>query len=149
MKIFANLDFWKKILIILTLFTSMAVVAPKPVEASIGGELMSPICDLLVGAGDAVMNILHKHIIKQQITMIRVSTSDNVIETIFKTLAVVAAVALAIAVVCAVVGGIGVALTAITSATSGTGAAARNYSSWRRRSNFSHRSFDHNESFYI
>ena len=132
MKIFANLNFLKKILVILTLFTSMAVVVPKPVQASIGGELMSPICDVLVGIGDGVINILHKYTVKQQITMIRVSTQDNILETIFKIAAVILAVVAAIALACTLVGGIGVALTAISSAIAGTGAASRNYS--RRRS---------------
>ena len=49
MRIFANKKIWKKIVILFLLITVFSFTIPKPVEASIGGELMKPICAFIVG----------------------------------------------------------------------------------------------------
>ncbi len=49
MKIFANKKIWKKIVIIFLIITAFSFTIPKPVEASIGGDLMKPICAFVVG----------------------------------------------------------------------------------------------------
>ncbi len=73
MKIFANKSMWKKIVIIFLLIISISFVAPKPAQASVGGELMKPVCDLLVGLGDGVVKIIHIGILGQDNTLLRIT----------------------------------------------------------------------------
>ena len=72
MKIFANKSIWKKIVIIFLLITSISFATPQPVHATVGGELMKPICDLLVGLGDGVIKVIHIGILGQDNTLLRV-----------------------------------------------------------------------------
>ena len=77
MKIFANKSIWKKIVIIFLLIISISFVAPKPSQASVGGELMKPVCDLLVGLGDGVVKIIHIGILGQDNTLLRIHELRN------------------------------------------------------------------------
>ena len=72
MKIFANKSIWKKIVLIFLLIISISFVAPLPAQASVGGELMKPVCDLLVGLGDGVIKIIHIGILGQDSTLLRI-----------------------------------------------------------------------------
>ena len=76
MKIFANKNIWKKILIIFVLLTSVSFVKPEPVQAGVGGELMEPICDLVVGLGDGIIGVLHKLILGQDTTILTINLHD-------------------------------------------------------------------------
>lgn len=83
MKIFANKNIWKKIVIILLFITVLAFVVPEPVSASFGGELMTPICSFLVGIADGVMDILHSMVLEQDTTIIDIDlTSGNLLRDI-------------------------------------------------------------------
>ena len=77
MKIFANKNIWKKLVIIFILFSSITFFIPEPVQASVGGTLMEPICSSLIGIGDGIVNVLHKFIIKQEVSLIRVSDGSS------------------------------------------------------------------------
>lgn len=127
MRIFANKNIWKKIVVIFVLITSLSFVTPKPVAAGIGGELMEPICELLVGFGDGVVNIVHSLLVKQDMTLIRVDLNNGILGFIRAALTVLAA-ALVIAGIVAATGGIGVVVLAITKGVAvsalGTGAIA-------------------------
>ena len=79
MNIFANRSIWKKILIVFFMILTISCIKPKTVKAaSIGGELMEPICDFLVGFADGFMNASHHILIGQETTLIRVNLSDGV-----------------------------------------------------------------------
>ena len=76
MRIFANKSLWKKILIVIALLTSVSFVNPEPVHAGVGGELMEPICDFIVGLGDGIIGVLHKVILGQDITIMTINLYD-------------------------------------------------------------------------
>ena len=79
MKFFANRNIWKKIVIVLSLIFSMSFVKPAPVNASLsalGGELMEPICDLLVWFGDGILGVTHSMVVHQETTIIRVDLNN-------------------------------------------------------------------------
>ena len=80
MKIFANANIWKKLVIVFLAVLCLAFVAPKHVVAAvdhIGGTLMKPICSFVVWFGDGVTNVLHKVLIKQDTTIITVDMNDT------------------------------------------------------------------------
>ena len=83
MGIFANRRIWKKLVIVLLLITIFAFVVPQSVQASdddetsIGGTLMKPICNLLVGLCDGVLNLLHRFVVDSDDTLIRISLSSG------------------------------------------------------------------------
>lgn len=88
MKIFAKTkNLWKKIILIFTIFATVTVVSPKPVQASHipGGELMEPICSFLVGVGDGIMDAIHSALIHQGQTLIRANVESSW-KDIFKTI---------------------------------------------------------------
>ena len=72
MKIFANKSIWRKIVILLLFISIFGFVAPKPVAAGIGGELMNPVIALIVNAGDGIVNVIHKVIVNKDVSMLRV-----------------------------------------------------------------------------
>lgn len=69
MKIFANKSIWKKIVIVLLFITLFAFITPQPTQASVGGALMEPICNFLVGLGDGVINVIHQVILGENHTL--------------------------------------------------------------------------------
>lgn len=77
MKIFANKKIWKKIVIIFFVITLLSCASPKPVEASIGGALVSPICSLIVTVCDAIVNVVHRVLLHQDLTILRIDWSSN------------------------------------------------------------------------
>lgn len=117
MKIFANANIWKKLVIVFLAVLCLAFVAPKCVEASdhIGGTLMKPICSFVVWVGDGITNIFHKILIKQDTTIITVdlnSTATTILKWVIITLGVLAvvvtagAVMLGVSAIAGVVGGL-------------------------------------------
>ena len=90
MKIFANRNIWKKIVIIFSLIFSMSFAEPAPVKAAgIGGELMEPVCDLIVGLGDGVLGVIHKLILNQETTLISINISAFPLEKVVKIVATI------------------------------------------------------------
>ena len=77
MKNFAKKNILKKIIIVFMIITSFSFTKPKEVNAGVGGTLMAPICDLLVGLGDGAVNVIHKTLIKQDETLLRFSNVDK------------------------------------------------------------------------
>ncbi len=112
MKIFANKNIWKKIVIIFLLISTLSFAAPKPVAAGIGGELMEPICDLLVGLGDGAIGIMHKLIIQQDTTLIRVDLNTTAMD-IARIIVTVLAFAAVVLIVGAATAGVGLGIAAI------------------------------------
>lgn len=90
MKIFANKSIWKKIVIIFLLIISISFVTPQPVHASVGGELMKPICDLLVGLGDGIIKVIHIGILGQDNTLLRIYEGGigSFVSTVLKVIAI-------------------------------------------------------------
>ncbi len=72
MKIFANKNIWRKIVIILIAITLISFAVPTVVvqaddeDHPLGGQLMEPVLNLLVGIGDGAISILHKIILGQE-----------------------------------------------------------------------------------
>ena len=82
MKVFANKSIWKKLVFILLFITIFSFAVPQTVHASdddtsLGGKLMKPIINLIVGLGDGVVNILHKFLLQQQTTLIRIDLTSG------------------------------------------------------------------------
>lgn len=89
MKFFANKNIFKKIVLIFVLLFSFSFVLPKPVHA-VGGEIMNPICDFIVGLGDGAMNVMHKAILRQDVSLIRISEGEwNIAQIIIVAAAVI------------------------------------------------------------
>ena len=112
MKFFANRNIWKKIVIVLSLIFSMSFVKPAPVNASLataGGELMEPICDLLVWLGDGFLGVAHSMLVHQETTIIRVDLNNVVV----KVLRVVITIAVFLLVLAAAVALTGLGLMAV------------------------------------
>ena len=82
MKIFANKKIWKRLVIILLFITVFSFVTPKSVfadddDTTIGGTLMKPICNLLVGLCDGVVNLLHRFIVGEDDTLVRINLTSG------------------------------------------------------------------------
>ncbi len=78
MKIFANKNIWRKIVLIFITITILTFVTPVTVQAAtFGGNLMKPVVNLLVGVGDGFINVLHKVILKQQESRISIVTYEG------------------------------------------------------------------------
>ncbi len=105
MKIFANRSIWKKIVIIFSLIFSMSFVEPTPVKAGIGGTLMEPVCDLLVGLADGFMNISQSVLLGQDNTLIRVNKKGEIADRFRKIFAIITVLFVAFVAV-AFVGGV-------------------------------------------
>ena len=89
MKFFANKNIFKKIVLTFVLLFSFTFVLPKPVQA-VGGEIMNPICDFIVGFGDGAMNVMHKAILRQDVSLIRISDGGwNIAQVIIVAAAVI------------------------------------------------------------
>ena len=89
MKFFANKNIFKKIVLTFVLLFSFSFVLPKPVQA-VGGEIMNPICDFIVGFGDGAMNVMHKAILRQDVSLIRISDGGwNIAQVIIVAAAVI------------------------------------------------------------
>ena len=99
MKIFANKNIWKKIIIILLIMLSFSFMVPKPVNATVGGTLMKPISSLLVGFGDGIMRVINKLITGQNTTLIRVEEGESFNKI---QMAIIAAVIIAVIVIVSV-----------------------------------------------
>lgn len=91
MKFFANKNIWKKLVIILVIIIFASFIMPKPVKAwDLGGELMKPICQLVLGLGDGIMRIVHNLILHQNLTLLRVTAENGLLQVIQAIIWVVA-----------------------------------------------------------
>lgn len=73
MKIFANKNIFKKIVIIFIVIMAVSFIVPKVVSASLGGELMTPIMSLFVGIADGINTLIQKFFLHQDTTILVVS----------------------------------------------------------------------------
>lgn len=112
MKIFANKRIWKKFTIIILLVLSISFVQPQPVQAGWGGELMEPVCDLLVGLADGFMNLTHHIFIGQETTLIKVGLNTPLTQ-IFRVAVTAFVVLLALAAAALLTAGTAIAIGAI------------------------------------
>ncbi len=112
MKIFANKSIWKKLAIIMLLVLSISFVQPQPVQAGWGGELMEPVCDLLVGLADGFMNLTHHIFIGQETTLIKVGLNTPLTQ-IFRVAVTAIVVILALAAAAILTAGTAIAIGAI------------------------------------
>lgn len=101
MKIFANKNIWKKLLIIFLTILCLGFSTPKAVQAGgddddhIGGTLMKPICSLIVWAGDGITGIMHKVLIDQDLTIVTISKNGELKGFFRGAAAIIVAVAIA------------------------------------------------------
>ena len=113
MKIFANKNIFKKIVLTLFLLLSFSYVSPEPVQAGIGGELMEPICDFVIGLGDGIMGVIHSTFLGQDKTILYINLSPDV-KVLLKTILVIV-IGIAVAVLIAYgFGVIGAGFTALS-----------------------------------
>ena len=124
MKIFANKNIWKKIIIVFLLITSMSFIKPEPVHADIGGELMRPICDLLTWGCDGILNIAHHLLIGQETSLIRVDLTDSILEKAGRILFTIGTFLIVMAAAAAITAGGAILIGAVTGALSSGAAAA-------------------------
>ena len=124
MKIFANKNIFKKLILAVLLLLSFSFVSPEPVQAGVGGELMEPICDFVIGLGDGIISALHKFILGQDTTIIPIHIDAFVGEGIVKIIATVLGAILIAALIAVGVGAIGMAFAALAEAVSAVGAGA-------------------------
>ena len=82
MRVFAKAKIWQKIAIAFALIISLFIIAPEPVQADAGGELMKPICQFLVGIGDGIIDVTHQVMIKSGRTLIRIDVKTGILETV-------------------------------------------------------------------
>ena len=112
MKIFANKNIFKKLILAVLLLLSFSFVSPEPVQAGVGGELMEPICDFVIGIGDGIISALHKFILGQDTTIIPIHIDAFVGEGIVKIIATVLGAILIAALIAVGIGAIGMAFAA-------------------------------------
>ena len=124
MKIFQNKNLFKKLMIIFLIITIFSFCMPKAVRAKdddgVGGKLLKPVIDLMLGLGDGIMDILHKIIYNQDQSSITVDMStkwwdifSTVMLAIFVTVVVAAAVIVTAGAVVAGLAALGVTLSSI------------------------------------
>ena len=121
MKIFTRNKIWSKLIIIFVLFSSLFTVAPKPVQAGIGGALAKPIAKFILLLDDGIVSIEHSLIMKQQDEMIRITESglSKLVKAILIGIIIVAAIILIVMApyaISAIAGALGVGGAAATSA---------------------------------
>lgn len=99
-----------KFIIALMVILMLGSLQPTRVEASIGGAIAEPVCDLLVGLCDGIVYIVH-HVIypEQNNSLIRFNTSKGILA---KIIGAIAAVAIAAAIVAISATGVGAAVIA-------------------------------------
>ena len=114
MNIFANKNIWKKIVIIFILITTISFVAPKPVSATIGGTIGGAIRDLSLAVGDGIVWALHRLILEQDNSLVRIDISFKIWAAIGAGIA--AALAIAALVIIAATG-VGAVIEAVVGAT--------------------------------
>lgn len=111
MKIFQNKNLFKKLMIIFLVITIFSFCMPKAVRANddgVGGKLLKPVIDLMLGIGDGIMDILHEIIYHQDQSSITVDMSTKWWD-IFKTVMVAIIVAVVVAAAVIVTAGLVVA----------------------------------------
>lgn len=103
MKIFENKSVFKKLIIVLLIIMIFSFCMPKNVKASddgIGGKLLSPVIDLLIGLGDGALNVIHTVVYHQNDTLLTVDMTNSVLAFLATiTVGILAAVVVAAAVV--------------------------------------------------
>ena len=125
MKIFQNKNLFKKLIIVLLFITIFSFCMPKGVRAggddSVGGMLLKPFVDLMLGIGDGILDVVHKVIYHQDQSLVTVDMSSHWWDVFWTgVVAIVVAVAAAILVVVtagavvAAFAAIGVALSAVS-----------------------------------
>ena len=84
---------FNKILILLLVVICFNFICPTvSLGADLGGNLMKPVANLLTSLGDGIVNVIHKFVLKQDITMIRSSNGKLILDAILSILAAVGVV---------------------------------------------------------
>ncbi len=119
MKVFQNKNLFKKLIIMFLFITIFSFCLPKSVRADdgVGGLLLKPVIDLLLGVGDGALDVVHKVIYHQDQSVISVDMTSKWWE-IFSTIAVgiIVAVVVAAAVI-ATAGAVAAAVAAVAGIT--------------------------------
>lgn len=113
MKLITNKNVKRKILIAILIIIIASFIFPVKAQASIGGKLLEPVIDLVVALGDGTYNIVHRVILDQEETLIRVEFDDGFWATVAKIFVAIGAAILA-AVVIIGTAGIAAAIAGIT-----------------------------------
>lgn len=103
MKLFTNKKVWSKIIVILIfllLFQFVSVnytfATDDDVVLEVGGKLLSPILSLLVGLGDAVVDIMHKAIMGVDSAILKADLGSSIWEIIGNAFVWIIAAAVAV-----------------------------------------------------
>ncbi len=103
MKFFTNKSIWSKIVIVLVMIILLQFCLSRPVHAEdegVGGTLLSPIVDLVLGLLDGIVDILHSSVMGQSESLIRIDMSDSFWQKALKVLVgIVAGVIAAIVII--------------------------------------------------
>lgn len=113
MRLITNKNIKRKILIAILIIIVASFIFPVKAQASIGGKLLEPVIDLVVALGDGTYNIVHRVILDQEETLIRVEFDDGFWATVAKIFVAIGAAILA-AVVIIGTAGIAAAVAGIT-----------------------------------
>ena len=91
-----KLKLFNKIIIILLIVTSFNFIYPTISQASLGGDLMEPITNLLTSVGDGVVDIIHRYLMGQEQSILH--SSSNRWQVFIGILAGIFAIAVALAI---------------------------------------------------
>ena len=126
MKVFMDKRIVKRVLLVVILIILFGFIFSGNVQADseVGGKLLKPFVDMILGLGDGIFNIVHYAVLQQKDSLITISLNSTVLETIatvgvwiLAAAAAAAAVILTAGVASAVIG----AISGITLSTVGVG----------------------------
>lgn len=87
MKFITNKNVKRKILIAILIIIIASFIFPVKAQASIGGKLLQPVIDLVVALSDGAYGMVHRFVLDQSVTLLRIDLDDSVWEIIGSVLA--------------------------------------------------------------
>ena len=100
MKIFKKKEFIKKLIFALIIILLCSTMLPKTIsyaasdDTSLGGKLLKPIMDFIVGLGDVIMDFMHSMLIGSGDSVIRVDLDNNLLDILITVIVALAVAAL-------------------------------------------------------
>ncbi len=100
MKIFKKKEFIKKLIFALIIILLCSTMLPKTIsyaasdDTSLGGKLLKPIMDFIVGLGDVIMDFMHSMLIGSGDSVIRIDLDNNLLDILITVVVAVAVAAL-------------------------------------------------------
>lgn len=100
MKIFKKKEFIKKLIFALIIILLCSTMLPKTIsyaasdDTSLGGKLLKPIMDFIIGLGDVIMDFMHSMLIGSGDSVIRVDLDNNLLDILITVIVALAVAAL-------------------------------------------------------